>query len=78
VLSLFLLAPLSLGAVAFTNLESLGPWIAGTIYAIVLGLALWWRFAQGKWREIDIFVSGERKKTVPMSVQEVAQEIERG
>ncbi|MGE0682041.1 MAG: MATE family efflux transporter [Candidatus Binatia bacterium] len=61
VLSLFLLAPLSLGAVLYTNLESLGPWIAGTIYSIVLGLALWWRFAKGKWREIDIFEASEKK-----------------
>lgn len=67
VLSLFLLAPLSLGAVAFTDLESLGPWIAGTIYAIVLGLALWWRFAQGKWREIDIFANHEKKTTAVLS-----------
>ena len=71
VLSLFLLAPLSLGAVMYTNLESLGPWIAGTIYSIVLGLALWWRFARGKWREIDIFAANEKKTTAVLS-QEVA------
>ena len=70
-LSLFLLAPLSLGAVAYTNLESLGPWIAGTIYSIVFGLALWWRFARGKWREIDIFAENEKKTTVVLS-REVA------
>ena len=66
-LSLFLFAPLSLGAVMYTNLESLGPWIAGTIYSIVMGLALWWRFARGKWREIDIFAASNEEKelTVP-------------
>jgi len=66
-LSLLVLAPLSLGAVMYTNLESLGPWIAGTIYSIILGLALWWRFAQGKWREIDIFVTHEKKTTAVIS-----------
>jgi MATE family multidrug resistance protein len=78
VLSLFLLAPLSLGAVMYTNLESLGPWIAGTIYSIVLGLTLWWRFAKGKWREINIFASGDSKKIVSMPVPEVVREAERG
>lgn len=72
VLSVFLLAPLSLGAVLYTNLESLGPWIAGTIYAIVMGLALWWRFARGKWREIDIFAAEEAKKTLVVPSREAA------
>ena len=47
--------PLSLGSVAYTNFESLGPWLAGTVNVILLGLGFWWRFAQGSWREIDIF-----------------------
>jgi len=55
-------APLSLGTVAFTNLQSVGPWLAGTAYTICLGLALWWRFAQERWREIDIFATGEGEK----------------
>jgi MATE family multidrug resistance protein len=71
VLSLVLFAPLSVGAVMFTNLESLGPWLAGTIYSIILGLALWWRFAKGKWRDIDIFAS-ETKETTPVLSREVA------
>jgi hypothetical protein len=28
----------------------------------LLGLALWWRFAQGKWREINIFATGQDGK----------------
>lgn len=48
-------APLSIGAVMYTNLESVGPWLAGTANTILLGLLLWWRFARGKWREINIF-----------------------
>lgn len=70
-LSFLLFAPLSLGAVMFTNLESLGPWIAGTIYSICLGVALWWRFAHGKWQEIDIFVAQEKKAAGVLS-REVA------
>ena len=65
-------APLSLGAVMFTDLQSLGPWLAGTVYVILLGLSLWWRFAQGKWREIDIFAAEERKETAVVPSQEVA------
>ncbi|HEV8712682.1 MAG TPA: MATE family efflux transporter [Candidatus Binatia bacterium] len=65
-------APLSLGTVMFTDLQSLGPWLAGTAYVILLGLSLWWRFAQGKWREIDIFAAEERKKAVVLPSQEVA------
>ncbi len=71
VLSVCLFAPLTLAAVAFTNLQSLGPWLAGTIYSIVLGLALWWRFAHGKWREIDIFAAEETKPRTVLS-QEAA------
>lgn len=55
-------APLSLGSVAFTNLQSLGPWLAGTVNVILLGLALWWRFTRGKWREINIFATGQDGK----------------
>jgi multidrug resistance protein, MATE family len=65
-------APLSLGSVAFTSLESLGPWLAGTVNVILLGLALWWRFARGKWQEINIFATAEDRKTVAVPSQEVA------
>jgi MATE family multidrug resistance protein len=71
-LSLCVFAPLSLGSVAFTNLESLGPWLAGTVHVILLGLALWWRFAQGKWREIDIFATQEKTRSVELSSQKIA------
>jgi Na+-driven multidrug efflux pump len=71
-LSLILFAPLSLGAVAFTNLESMGPWLAGTIYSICLGLSLWCRFAWGKWQEIDIFTVEGSEKSVVVPSQEVA------
>jgi Na+-driven multidrug efflux pump len=52
-------APLSISAVMFTDLQSVGPWLAGTAYTILLGLLLWWRFERGKWREINIFAGEE-------------------
>ncbi|MBI3248037.1 MAG: MATE family efflux transporter [Deltaproteobacteria bacterium] len=75
VLTVALFAPLSVGAVMFTDLQSIGPWLAGTLYSIILGLALWWRFARGKWREIDIFTTKsteKAKEAVTFSSQEVA------
>ena len=54
--------PLSLGSVLFTDLESMGPWIAGTINVSLYGFGLWWRFSRGKWKEIDIFAQREKKE----------------
>lgn len=62
-------APLSLSAVAYTNLESLGPWLAGTIYTVFLGLSLWRRFARGKWQEIDIFAVEGGKESEELKVK---------
>ncbi len=36
------------------ELESIGPWIASAIYIILFGLTMWWRFAKGRWRSIDL------------------------
>ena len=69
VLLLGVFAPLSLGAVMFTDLQSLGPWLAGTVYVILLGPLLAWRFARGKWREVDIFAAEEGKKAVVVPSQ---------
>jgi len=60
---------LSLLAVAYTNLESLGPWLAGTIYTVCLGLSLWRRFARGKWQEIDIFAMESGKGSEELKVK---------
>ena len=67
-LLLTVFAPLSLAAVAYTNLESLGPWLAGTIYTVLLGLSLWRRFARGKWQEIDIFAAGRSKNSEELKI----------
>ncbi len=36
------------------QLTSLGPWIAASIYVIVMGAAVAWRFESGAWRKIDL------------------------
>ncbi len=62
--------PLSLGSVLLTNLESLGPWLAGTINVSLFGFGLWWRFSRGRWREIDIFATRrKRREPTAASVQ---------
>lgn len=32
-----------------------GPWLMCTLYVILYGWALWWRFNRGAWRRIDLF-----------------------
>jgi multidrug resistance protein, MATE family len=38
----------------FSNLESVGPWIAAAAYIIVYAIAMSWRFESGKWRSIRL------------------------
>jgi Na+-driven multidrug efflux pump len=33
---------------------SLGPWSAAGVYIILLGLALWYRFLSGRWRDMHL------------------------
>lgn len=40
------------------QLESIGPWIVSAIYIIIYGMTMWWRFATGKWRSIDLLKRG--------------------
>jgi len=40
------------------QLESLGPWIAASIYVIVMGGTVAWRFESGAWRKIDLLNRG--------------------
>jgi MATE family multidrug resistance protein len=37
------------------SLEYIGPWIAGTVSIIAVGLANWWRFKTNRWMNIDLF-----------------------
>jgi MATE family multidrug resistance protein len=36
------------------ELQSIGPWIAASLYIILFGMTVWWRFATGRWRSIDL------------------------
>jgi MATE family multidrug resistance protein len=69
ILLIVVFTPLSLSAVVYTNLESLGPWLAGTIYTVLLGLSLWRRFARGKWQGIDIFATSRGKDSEELKVK---------
>jgi MATE family multidrug resistance protein len=40
------------------QLTSLGPWIAASVYVIVMGGAMAWRFESGAWRKIDLLHRG--------------------
>ena len=64
--------PLSLGSVLLTNLESLGPWMAGTINVSLFGFGLWWRFSRDIWQEIDIYAAQRKKKEQTTSPVHVA------
>ncbi len=43
----------------FPQLESIGPYIAATVYVIVLGIMMAWRFEGGAWRKIDLLGRGK-------------------
>lgn len=36
------------------RLESIGPWIAASVYIILFGLTMWRRFVNGRWRSIRL------------------------
>lgn len=35
--------------------RALGAWFAATLYVVLYGLTMWWRFEGGRWEQIDIF-----------------------
>lgn len=41
-------------AILWPNLGSVGPWIAATLYVVVLGIILALRFESGQWRKFDL------------------------
>ncbi len=41
------------------TLESLGPWIAASVYIVLLAGAMLWRFQRKHWTRIDLLTSGE-------------------
>ncbi|MHC4295364.1 MAG: MATE family efflux transporter, partial [Planctomycetota bacterium] len=53
------------GIAMITNvpqLKSIGPWIVASVYVILLGLFMTWRFESGVWRKIDLL---ERQTASP-------------
>ena len=44
------------------QLKSYGPWIAATIYIIMFGLVMAWRFESGAWRKIDLLGKTKKKQ----------------
>jgi MATE family multidrug resistance protein len=55
----------------FGNLETLGPWIVGTISIIAVGLANYWRFKSNRWMNIDLFK--RRPVSVPVEIETAAE-----
>ena len=49
------------------GLESIGPWIAASFYIIMFGMTVWWRFASGRWRSIDLLNKSQAKGDQPQS-----------
>jgi MATE family multidrug resistance protein len=48
------------------QLDSLGPWLAASLYVVVLGAVMAWRFEAGAWRKIDLL--GRREAPVPATM----------
>ena len=48
------------------GLASLGPWIAASLYVVVLGAVMGWRFESGAWRKIDLLGRRPMRAAVPM------------
>ena len=45
--------------------QSMGPWLAGTLYIIVTGVTMWARFASGVWRRIDLLGTDASRGEAP-------------
>lgn len=43
-----------------------GPWMMCTLYIILYGWALWWRFRRGAWRKIKLFKDEPRPGGIPV------------
>ncbi len=57
---------------------SLGPWIGGAAYIIVLGLLLRWRWYSERWRSIDIFQDGHGSEEKSSEETDSAGELAHG
>jgi MATE family multidrug resistance protein len=55
----------------FPQLGSIGPWIAASIYIILIGLTMAYRFERGGWRSIDLLGRGIKDdvgRAAPMTI----------
>ena len=43
------------------ELESIGPWVGASVYIILLGFTMLWRFEKGAWRSIKLLNVAERE-----------------
>jgi len=51
------------------QMTSIGPWIAASLYVVVLGAVVAWRFESGAWRKIDLLGRGTpRPPAMPIPV----------
>ena len=46
------------------GLESIGPWIAASIFIIAFGVTMMWRFESGRWRSINLIDRSRSSTTV--------------
>lgn len=61
----------------FSELGSIGPWIAAAVYVILIGLTMTFRFERGAWRSIDLLQDSERReaaRTAPITIGPPAAE----
>lgn len=45
------------------QLKSAGPWIAASVYMILIGILLGWRFESGAWKKINLLGKAHRART---------------
>ncbi len=47
------------------QLESIGPWIAASVYIVFVGIVMAWRFESGAWQKIDLL---KHREAIPQPV----------
>ena len=54
------------------QIKSIGPWITASLYVVVLGILMAWRFESGQWRRIDLL--GLRTAPPPLAPEITSRE----
>ncbi len=47
--------------VLWPQLESVGPWIGASVYIIIYGITMSWRFESGRWRSIKLLATPQKE-----------------